>query len=160
LQGSFSLALIGSANNVDRAFTASPEVWTFIEHNTGALTADQYPMVIRDGSGNNLCYVILTSTGALQIFDGSGSSSTGGGTVSANTSYYIWLHRLKGSGANGVADVYISTTTTKPGAATLSISNGSTTADAANIQIYNNGGDTMITDYLRVSTTVIGSAPL
>jgi hypothetical protein len=103
--------------------------------------------------------VEFTSLGAIQIFEGTGNVSSANGVIVTGTTYYVWLHRITGTGANGFLEVFVSTTTTKPGAATLTITNGSTVNNAQNIQIYNNTAFVMIADYLRVSATVIGSAP-
>lgn len=157
LDGTKSLSLVSNANYVDHDFTASPEVGLFVHINTSSLTNDY--VVLRDASGNNLAYFLFTSTGKIQIFDGSGGAETATSTVAGATGYYVWLHRVKGTGADGVLELYHSTTAIRPGSPTLSISNGTTTADAANVQLYNDGGGTFMIDYLRVSASAIGSSP-
>jgi hypothetical protein len=158
LVGSFSLALNGVSNYVDRNFTAASDIWEFIAVNTGALSVDCYPTILRSSGAANQALTIITSTGVFQLNAGGGTVSTGA-VYSANTTYYVWLHYVKGTGANAQAEGYISTTTTRPGSPTLSTTTGTSTLDAANVQIFVNGTTTMITDYLRISSSSIGSAP-
>jgi hypothetical protein len=81
------------------------------------------------------------------------------GTVAINTTYAVWLRYVKGTGANSIAEAYISTTETKP-SVTVQVTNGTATA---NIEIFNVRPTATTTvglwDKLRASSTVIGSNP-
>ena len=65
-----------------------------------------------DASYNTLVAIYTTSGGKLGVSGGSNPETVA--TMSVNTSYYVWVHYLKGSGSNGVCEVWWSTNSTKP----------------------------------------------
>jgi len=58
-------------------------------------------------------WIQLQATGALKVVQGAVSATTVG-TLSANTTYHIWMRFTKGTGANSVGSVAFSTDTTEP----------------------------------------------
>lgn len=105
-------------------------------------------------------FVYLLSTGRLGIYDTDGSLvASPTDALSANTVYYIWSHW---NFATGAADVEFSTTTTKAGSGSKYASGtGATSGKKAN-RISFLTTSTLTTnwfDYVRASTTTIGSAP-
>lgn len=106
-------------------------------------------------------------SGTLRVTHGSATATTAS-TMSANTVTYIWVHYLKGSGANGVADVGFSTTKTRPttGGTFASLSNGTAAADTVDIYLnvsdfsFGSGIAGVIYDDVSFSRTgVIGNYP-
>jgi hypothetical protein len=104
----------------------------------------------------------LTSTGGgtpkIRLTCGSGSSD-GSTTISTGTAYNIWFDYTKGTGANAVCHVYISTTSTK-GSAEVSITNGDATGDA--VRLYNKSVSTgveSIVDRIRISSSSMAGIP-
>jgi hypothetical protein len=84
---------------------------------------------IGDSSYNKI--VTLVPTGATSANLVSGTASTAiSYTWSNNTTYFVWLKYVKGTGANGVAEIYITTSGTKP-SLTATVTTGSATTNAA-----------------------------
>lgn len=86
------------------------------------------------------------------------------GAVATNTTYHVWLHYKKGSGANAIMDVGFSTDGTRPtsGNNFAQITNGSNTQQISRIVCGRNAGvpiQEYIYDKVLVSSSVIGDNP-
>jgi hypothetical protein len=115
--------------------------------------------IFRDSGGNAVCTLLHRTTGVMRLVHGSTYGGNGATTMSDNTAYHIWFSCAKGTGANGTAAAYISTTKTKPGAADTSLSDGTGTADMAQLVFvaYNEGNTDKIFDQVRVDQSDIGN---
>jgi hypothetical protein len=73
-------------------------------------------------------------SGAARIICGSANATTAG-TLSPNTPYNFWFHYLKGTGANAVADVAVSSTKIKPtsGSGFAQTTTGTATANVQDV---------------------------
>jgi hypothetical protein len=103
----------------------------------------------------------VLATGALRIYDpdsGTAASSTAGDIV-AGTTYFIWFHYVKGTGANAQYTVYKSTTSTR-GSAVASSVIGEATGDIAQIYFLGTGSTTVSRDNVLVNNTEIGDGTL
>jgi hypothetical protein len=157
LEGAQSLYVNGQAAgaNTYLTITASDNVYAFwLLHVVDDPTAYRSMAYITDSGGNTLCDLSVGPDGGgyFQILGGTGSSGTT--AITEDTTLRIWFEHEKGTGANGVARLYISTTDTKP-AATLTMSNGSTTAQAARFYLgtWASGGGNVIHDNLKIHRT-------
>jgi len=100
--------------------------------------------VATTGSRNLLLFYSSTSAvqasvyiNASKIQIGHGTSiATGSTTLIAETKYYLWCYWVKGTGSDGVINVHLSTTKTKPASPEVSIINGSTTLQTNRIRLY------------------------
>lgn len=103
----------------------------------GAASAAFY---LYDTAGSTIqCYFNITAAPVIKLFDGS-ANNTGFTVLSDDTEYYVWLHYKKGTGVNSLADLYISTTSTKPGSPECSITNGTSTSDIKHYQFVTGSG--------------------
>jgi len=142
-----------------RSFTASDDVWIFFVFYTPTGAGNNYWLYVLDASDNVLAQIRNISDTSIRAMHG--SSYTGSSYATTTGTKYVWFHYAKGSGANGVAEVYVSTTTTKPGSATDATTTGTSTAQAAKVRIGFGNDNTVRTLYnhLLVSTSTIGSNP-
>jgi hypothetical protein len=148
----------GNAVGTYKNFTATDDVWVFLAWRP---VADGFGVFLRlqDGSGSDILTVWMWGTSAFAL-QGNGHTEFPSFSLSNGTPYYIWVHQTKGTGANGVTEFYVSTTTTKPGSPTFSWSDGTNTAQGGRLVLDNqNTGMKGMWDYARVADTVIGSAP-
>lgn len=108
---------------------------------TNTAVSTWYVLMMADSGGTELASV-LVQAGKLRIKCGSATADTVA-SITANTTNYIWLHYLKGTGANAVADVgfALHPAKTRPtsGDNYASLANGTSTA---NVQLFRlAGGD-------------------
>lgn len=118
LSGVQDLIQNATANSdANYVFTDAAEIWIAFELSYNTLpTASSLIIALYDSPG-------FTKAGAI-IFDVNGKLSASDGTATSTTTdimatgtkYYIWLHVLKGTGANAVIEVEFSTTNTRTGA--------------------------------------------
>lgn len=102
-----------------------------------------------DGSVQ-VCQINGRSNGAIRIQLGTPTTADVFTVADTSTIYYMWLEYEKGTGANAVVRFYYSTTTTKPGAASATLTNGTSTTDATNVRLMSPTATYMIYDTLRV----------
>lgn len=100
-----------------------------------------YVARIYDGSLNQLGYLYRLTGGSLYIANGSTQTNTVA-TTSINTTYWVWIRYKKGTGSTGEAEVWFSTTSTKPGAGdyNAAVSTGNATANAGSVSFENDNG--------------------
>lgn len=68
----------------------------------------------KDSGGNYMGELQINASGALIAQAGGGSTATTTGTLSAGTTYHVWVRVATGTGANGVCSVGFSTDGTRP----------------------------------------------
>ncbi len=143
LEASEALALTGGAaqSNTPTGI-AQGEVWVryrvrFIEDGAGAL------LYFYDSGFGQRGLVYRQTGGALTVDSGGGSDTTVA-TTSINTTYWIWVHYKKGTGANGEMDVWFSSTSTKPADGSdnhATITGSTATADIDFLAFINTSGN-------------------
>lgn len=94
----------------------------------------------------------------------SGTTESTVTTTADTTTYHVWMHALKGTGANATVEVWFSTTTTKPADASnghAKITNGSFDANITAMNWCSLFGGTadFIVDKVRIDDVAIGSNP-
>ena len=119
LEGSQQLKIYGSSEGAEVSYTISP---TFTASGTIYV---RFRFRIKDDrpSTNNIFYLYtgigakqwinFISTGELAVTTGPKTATTTA-KILVNTSYYIWVKYIKGTGANQIGSVAFSTTTTEP----------------------------------------------
>jgi hypothetical protein len=75
------------------------------------------------------------------------------------TPIWVWAQWHKGSGANGVAKIWASTTPVKPDTVEAETSVGNSTSQPTNVVVVSSGFDRYCVDQIRLSNTQIGSNP-
>lgn len=160
LAGTYSW-LPGTNGYLQRNFTTSGSfAAVYVRFVTTSQTANDSIIVIRDGSGV-LASAQLRATNLIRVQCAAGAQSSGTTACADSTEYHAWLEYTAGSGANAVVNFYLSTTSTKPGSPTLSITNGSATANATNARIAAGSTTVVVFDnFVMDGTQAIGSAPL
>lgn len=139
-------------------FTAQDEVWVFFALRVQTSSAFAFAFDLQSSGGT------LITTGpwgdTSMVYQGGGNTSFPAVAASSGVIFYIWMHYKKGTGSNSVGELWVSTTTTLPVSPTVTFSNGTDTTQASRIVLDNsNGGVQYYWDYIRVSSTAIGSAP-
>jgi hypothetical protein len=163
LRGSQSLYISQGADGYAvtlKSFTAGSPRYVFARvrfPGFGDGTASAVFGIDADGTGTTWDVAIdATNGGGIRLYNG--ATNTSCGTLSANTTYYIWLDYTKGTGSNGSSVAYIGTTGSKP-AATCTISNGASTTNAGYVGAITSYARTPIYDQIYVSTAPIGDVP-
>lgn len=112
-----------------------------------------------DATDTEVARIRLDNDGTPMIYHGSASAVNWSLQLAANTTYYFWIDYTPGTGANGILNWYHSTTTTKPGSPTLSITTGTSTTNPIYLKLtggYNSGGGIYLYDQVYVDDSVIG----
>jgi hypothetical protein len=166
LAGSHSLRLDGTSvtQRADSpAFATTTDLWVYMLFNPTTLP----------GSGNNDFFHIRNSTtqvlaaqlnasGTVRVSVGNNSLSTVS-TMSAGTTYHVWVHYIAGSGSNAFGSIAFSTDGTKPtsGNPYTEITTGTSTLGGDNLRLTataTNGG-IFIMDKVRADDATIGDNP-
>jgi hypothetical protein len=93
---------------------------------------------VRDAAASVNLATFMIKSGKFQLYDGVNYHDTGI-TALTNTTYWFWMEYTKGTGANAIGTLYISTTAEKPGSPSVQSTDGNGTADAGWVRFQ--GGD-------------------
>ena len=161
ITGSSSAKTAGRGNSVSAQydFTATSDLWVYFAHQTLNSVPFMYSVIISDPSSGDALSIGYWGSSNFR-FTGGNQDNFPSYTISTATTLYFWLHDTKGTGSNAVGELYVSTTTTKPGSPLSSWTNSNMTHDLSRITLnYSSNGADYKWDYLRVSSSIIGSAP-
>lgn len=167
LAGSHSLFLgtASAATRVRSDFTNTGEIWIYaMVHLVGSAPAGDRMLIgiSANGSGSTDSNVSLTSAAKLRVACG-GANAVTVDSLSFGTTYHVWLHYAKGTGANAVLDVGFSADTTRPtsGNKFIQLTTGTITNDAGRIWLGHTAttASDQIWDKVRVDDVVIGDNP-
>lgn len=142
LSGSYSLSIQpSSVETYDSVatpdFTAKSTIEVSLEYDTVAAANFDVKFVgLYDASDNEVAYAALMTNGRYKLGQGTTAISSND-VYDEDTKTYIWIEYTKGTGSNGVAKLYWSDTSTKPGSAGLSISDGTGTAEITYVKLMN-----------------------
>jgi hypothetical protein len=132
LVGSQSLLLASASDNTyTPTFTSSSELWVHFVYRFSAIPASSTTVFAMRESGTHRPYMSQrTTTGVWRIYNGGGTYDSPSFTPTAGTTYYVWWRYKAGTGAgDGISQVYISTSSTRPGSP--DIDNQTTNATAS-----------------------------
>lgn len=162
LAGSESLALPVSTVVQSTNFTADlSTVWVYFMVKPSALK-DGALCQIYDTGGDMVAQAVLNADGTLSGSDSAFHSGTTVATMSAGTTYHVWLKYVKGTGANQVTTVWFNTSATLPtGNNSATNSAGIGTLNARSIYLWQDSGAAagFIYDKVRADDVEIGSNP-
>ena len=138
------------------SFTAGSPRYAFARVRPVSLPSSYWsnPLMLFDSTpATDLVNFNVYSDGTTAIYHGAESASCT--TLSAGTTYFMWIEYTKGTGTDGIVNMYIATTGTKPASPTCSVTSGTATADAGYL-ISNSSHDAFIIDQIMVSTSQMG----
>lgn len=162
LAGSFSLYGAASNSVGAKVFgTVAGELHGYFIYNT-ALSASSQGVLEIYAAATRQFRVRTLSAGTLRVYqtDGTTTAGTSAAVITAGTNAHIWFRYLKGTGADGQLDLWVSANATKPGSTTLSLTNLTATVDADEIRFpVLVAGTSCIWDNVVIRTTTIGSDP-
>jgi lysophospholipase L1-like esterase len=127
-------------------FGYQDEVWVSFTFTISALTGESALMYLRNSTdtGNAGWFAVKVSDSKFRFYHGTISTIFSTVTIVLGTQYYVWIHFTEGSGADGEAQVYISTTGTRPGTPEISSVNGNGVVGTGYLRFYD---WTTISDY-------------
>jgi len=116
-----------------------------------------YAMRIENSSHVSLAEAVFNGTAKLGASAVGGSASYGSTTLLINTTYYIQLRYIPGTGSNATASVWLSENGVDWTQQGSTVTNGTATTDPAYVAVqYNMGADNgYVWDYIRVSDDMI-----
>lgn len=177
MEGSECLFCGGATNNADQrayvGFTptaAQPQEAFFLFRTPAALTitGDKTIAMLTTSAGTARLSLYVDSGGRFSVQSGGGTLVDTVATISANTTYYVWLRYTKVVVANdAVASVGFSTDGTRPtsGNNYAESTNGTGTTDAARLYLVGDFGTNTtnemdcIFDKVRIDDATIGDNP-
>ncbi|TXH18777.1 MAG: hypothetical protein E6R03_01580 [Hyphomicrobiaceae bacterium] len=120
------------------AFTASDTVWvSFLYHNdeaAGAAGTRSFVAIKDSVGGTTIASLTLETDGDVTVVCGSANNRSTD-SLTRNQTYRVWVTYTKGTGSNGQAAVYWSTTLDGPkGSAKASVTTGTSTAQALSVR--------------------------
>ena len=149
-----------------KAFTGQSEVFAYFVYRTADVTPSSDGRNLArftDSSGNTQVFISQKSDGTVRLMWGDFAALDVTGALADNTWYHFWLRYKKGTGANAITSIGISTDGIRPtsGSYYKELLTGTFTTDAARVYIEGQNGmgvNTYFDRYL-VSTSQIGDNP-
>ena len=142
-----------------RAVSATANFYAYFIAHVVTKTDNSLFFEVRNSVPTTIGSIRTRATDAMRIeHGGTVSSNTSNGTFAAGSTYHVWFEWEKGTGADGVYRLYVSSTATKP-AASISLTNGAATTDVAFVRF--SGPTVAIFDnFVYDTSTPIGSDPV
>lgn len=159
LAGSQSWQTAAVGGEAYTSFTGQSTCYAYAMFNFSALDNAVEVFEIRDSGGTYVTRIRIFSDGSVRAINFASGTTSAAGTIAINTTYHMWIKYVKGTGANSTSDVWISTTSTKPGSPTISVSGAGSNTDAARVAVMGWNGGNYIWDKIRIDDADIGSAP-
>lgn len=141
------------------SFTGQSTVYVYATGKFAVLDNVVEVFEVRDSTGTYVTRVRLLNDGSMRIVNFATSATSAAGLVTAGTQFHMWIHYTKGTGADSTSDIYISSTSTKPGSPSASITGAGSTTDAARVAVMSWNGGKYQWDKVLVDDVVIGSNP-
>jgi len=143
-------------------FAPQSEIWYYFAYIcTSHPTTLRSFCTVKDASGNTLFSLRMFSDGTLGIRNGAGSTISTGFIINEDQRYHIWGRYKAGTGADSEMELWVSTTTTRPGSSTAVNTAGTSTAAATRLQFHDStsGSPRSYIDNVYVSASAITIAP-
>jgi hypothetical protein len=145
------------------SFAAQSELWLYCMFRfvNAPTSSNRYLLGLYNSGGSAVGLVAVASSSLTPAVRHGTLTGSSGSDLALNTTYHLWFHWKKGTGSNGEAEAYISTTATRPGSPQVTINNGDAITDAVSVRLgmLTAGSGNKIFDKLRVSASEIGSNP-
>jgi hypothetical protein len=150
---SFYVATGGSVN-VEEQVTAQSTFYAGIMVNVDTLPASsEFLFSVLDGSDNLLCRLSFFSNNQFNVSNTGGTTQTTAVTLATNTTYYIAIKAVAGTGANATCTPYFSSNGSSWTTGTAS-TNGTWTANVARVNFLSQTGTDFIVDDIRIATSL------
>lgn len=166
LDGSQSLQIVLAASARQTATIFAPaqsDVWAYYLLRVITLPSASVIITRFLSGGTEGLRVRMTTSGTLEVRAGGGTVANTAATLATGTTYHLWLHYTKGTGANAVASVAFSTTGVRPTSGTTfaTSTNGTATVDVSTFALgtTTSGTINLIFDKVRVDDELIGDNP-
>lgn len=136
--------------------TGGTDWYMYCEIQVGAASGNVEFFAFQDSGNADRLDLEYRSGGGIRV-ESAGTNGTVGATLSTATTYSLWIEYEAGSGADGVARLYYSTS---PGTKTLqsSVSGTSATQTVEKFQ-FDNLTNGLTVDNIKISATPIGTNP-
>lgn len=146
--GSQSFHFIQAGNGASSVNTVSSSTEVSIRLKVRPISNSTSLEVINGVNGASVLFSVFISTDThIKAIDVGNNAIVDGGLASLGTTYYVWVHYLKGTGANAHLDIAFSTTSTRP--AYVSTTAGGSTLNCDRIRLGNNNprtGEAIVDD--------------
>lgn len=111
-----------------------------------------------EDSSNNDCFRLWKNDTQdhLRVYCGTNWSEASTTTINPDTTYYIWWEYHKGTGANAVCKIWVSTSTTKPATPEIDKTDGNSTYTANKVNLLTYGTSEIYRDQVYVDDAQIG----
>lgn len=171
LRGSQQIKILGAGSassrinfpgpNETSEFTARSTLWLHFRVKMADVTPSGINVILNvfNTSSGVVAQLDMRTTNDLRIYNGSSYTTTSDNNLFTDaTKKHVWVKYVKGTGSNGVTEVYLSNNGTRPASATYSITNGNATTDAVRIRFneYNGVTGGMYIDQIIARGTEIG----
>jgi hypothetical protein len=140
-------------------FSASTDIWAYAQCNISTLADGIDIFQLRDSSDVGQSKVRANANGSVRFLHFATTPTSAAGIISAGNTFHMWMHYVKGSGANSWGELYVTNSGAKPAAPLLTATNEGSTANISRVAIMGWSGANHIFDKVRVSTNNIGSNP-
>lgn len=171
LVGLQSLRLVNvDFDSVSTRIVVSPlsECWSFFQMQWVTMNSGTIFHRLQDNASAIMVEVRMGAAGVVTVSCGPTSPTTAStvSTMTTGVKYYVWVHYLKGTGANATAEVWFSTSSTKPGDGTnghAKTTTGTAAADVAEevmyIENFSAVSNEAIFDRVYLDDAAIGNNP-
>jgi hypothetical protein len=161
LRGSQSLRIYaGDSGQVSQTKitlgTTYGDVWAFWRVRIGSTlpAADTSFVRLLDGVDGIAGYVMIRATGNGKIFHGTAEASALS-IWSPNVTYYAWWHWTRGTGSDGLSQLYISTSSTRPASPITTLTSGNASTSPNTLQLRSLNQATLYFDQVQLSASEI-----
>jgi hypothetical protein len=162
LEGTQSVLFNNGGLSITRDIPPQSTLEGFFKFNCSSLSVAIRMVELHTIAGGNFLRIVAGTTGAISTATGTGTTISFGtaGQIVPGQTYNVWWRYVAGTGSDGVFQVWLSDTETKPGSPTLSNTVGTWTQACDRYRnSINATGPTIIYDKIRLSATPIGSNP-
>jgi hypothetical protein len=158
LQGSQSYSWTSGNNHSTKTFSGYSTLYIYFQVNLSTLSDYKYLIQIQNSSFNDTCTITTGGSGHLLCYHGT-VQSEGTFTMSASTTYHVWVDWIKGTGANGTMQLFIASSGTRPGSPDINITTGNGAVTERIIIGPDAAGIVGKLDRLLIDDVTIGSNP-
>lgn len=140
LRGTQSLQIRPGAGQIRvfTDFTNQDSVWVFMRFRVSDATPSGNTAIIDmevNGSTTAIYSLLITTAARIRISHNTVTATGATTTLADNTTYYVWVHFVIGTGADGISSVYIDTDATRPASPEASMTNGNGTTQMGRIRV-------------------------
>lgn len=152
---------VSSTNNFSFVdFAPQDEVWVFYAYRLISGTTFARLCELRNTAGGIAAYLAIWGASNTRV-QGGGKNLFPALFTPYNQIAYVWMRYVRGTGANSIAEFYVSSTPERPAAASFSWSDSTSVLPASRLYFSTDGANLNLSfDYIRVSKNPIGSYPI